>query len=52
LIDIVTVFTWGLFLASMIIFYFFGKFTLKLIRQHQDISSLIYDFEERENEGN
>lgn len=38
-------------LASMVIFYFFGKFTVKLIRQHQDISSLIYDFEEPEKKG-
>ena len=37
-------------LVSLIIFYFFGKFTVKLIRQHQDISSLIYDFEDPEKE--
>ena len=51
LIDGVTVITWVLLLISLVIFYFFGKFTVKLIRQHQDISSLIYDFEEEEKEG-
>jgi hypothetical protein len=33
-----------------VIFYFFGKFTVKLIRQHQDISSLIYELDEQEKE--
>lgn len=52
MVDKVTVITWSLILVSMVIFYFFGKFTVKLIRQYQDISSLIYEFEEREKEGN
>jgi len=51
LIDIVTVITWGLLLFSLIIFYFFGRFTVKLIRQHHDISGLLYEFEEQEKEG-
>jgi len=51
LIDIVTVITWGLLLFSLIIFYFFGRFTVKLIRQHHDISSLLYEFEEQEKKG-
>jgi len=51
LIDIVTVITWVLLLFSLTIFYFFDKFTVKLIRQHQDISSLIYELDEQEKEG-
>jgi sensor domain CHASE-containing protein len=50
LIDEITVITWVLLLASLIIFYFFGKFTVRLIRQHQDISSLIYELEDPEKE--
>jgi len=51
LIDIVTIITWGLLLFSLIIFYFFGRFTVKLIRQHHDISGLLYEFEEQEKKG-
>jgi len=51
LFDSVTVITWALLLFSLIIFYFFGRFTVNLIRQHQDISSLLYEFEEQEKEG-
>jgi hypothetical protein len=48
--DRVSVTTWVLLLVSMIIFSFFGRFTVKLIRQHQAVSSLMFEFEERENE--
>ena len=34
----------------MIMFYLFGTFTVKLIRQHQDVYSLMYELEEQEKE--
>jgi hypothetical protein len=52
LIDQITVITWIIFLTSMVMFYFFGKFTVKLIKQHQDIYSLMFDLEEQEKEHN
>ena len=36
----------------MVMFYFFGKFTMKLIKQHQDVYSLMFDLEEQEKERN
>ncbi len=48
MIDRITVITWVIFLAAMIMFYLFGKFTVKLIRQHQDVYSLMYELEEQE----
>ncbi|MFQ6053410.1 MAG: hypothetical protein ACE5OO_04180 [Candidatus Bathyarchaeia archaeon] len=46
--DKVTLMTLGLFAFSMIVFVLFGRFTLKLIRQHRDIYSLLYALEEDE----
>jgi len=48
IMDSVTLMTWGLFAFSLIVFYFFARFTLKLIRQHRNIYSLLYAFEEEE----
>jgi sensor domain CHASE-containing protein len=50
LIDQITVITWIIFLVSMVMFYFFGKFTVKLIKQHQDVYSLLFELEEQEKE--
>ncbi len=50
LIDNITLITLGLFLVSGIIFYWFGRFTLRLIRQHQDVQGLLYELEEQEKE--
>jgi sensor domain CHASE-containing protein len=52
LIDQITVITWIIFLVSMAMFYLFGKFTVKLIKQHQDVYSLMFDLEEQEKERN
>ena len=48
LVDSVTLMTWGLFAFSLVVFYLFGRFTLKLIRQHRNIYSLLAAFEEEE----
>lgn len=48
MLDSVTLMTWGLFAFSLIVFYFFGRFTLKLIKQHRNIYSLLHAFEEEE----
>ena len=32
----------------MLIFYWFGRFTLKLIRQHRTIYDLLFELEEEE----
>jgi sensor domain CHASE-containing protein len=50
LIDQITVITWIIFLVSMVMFYYFGKFTVKLIKQHQDVYSLLFELEEQEKE--
>ena len=46
--DSVMLMTVGLLAFSLIVFYFFARFTAKLIRQHRDISGLLYAFEEQE----
>ena len=50
MIDKITIITWVIFLVSMALFYFFGRFTLKLMRQHQDVYSLLFELEEQEKE--
>jgi prolipoprotein diacylglyceryltransferase len=40
--------TWGLLAFSFVIFYIFGRFTLRLMRQHRDIYGLLYAMEEEE----
>jgi len=52
LIDKITVITWVIFIVSISLFYLFGKFTVKLIKQHNDIYSLMYELEEQEEERN
>lgn len=43
--------TWGLLAFSFVVFYIFGRFTLRLMRQHRDIYSLLYAMEEEEKKG-
>ena len=50
LMDTVDVVSVIIILFSLGIFYWFGRFTLKLIRQHYDIYPLLYEFEESEKE--
>lgn len=51
-IDNVTLITWGIFLLAMAMFWWFGRFTLNLIRQHQNIYQLLFAIEEEEKERN
>ncbi len=46
--DQVTLFALALLAFSFTVFYWFAKFTAKLIRQHYDIYSLLYALEEAE----
>lgn len=46
-VDVVSVI---IIVFSLGIFYWFGRFTLKLIRQHYDIYPLLYELEESEKE--
>jgi len=48
MIDKITLITLGIFLVSLVIFAWFGKFTLNLIRQHNNIYSLLFALEEEE----
>jgi len=45
-----TVFLMSLFFIalSLVIFYWFGKFTLNLIKQHYNVYPLLYELEEQE----
>lgn len=47
-LDKITLITWGVFILSMIMFYWFGKLTINLIRQHQDVYGLLAAIEEEE----
>jgi hypothetical protein len=46
-VDIISLF---FILFSLGIFYWFGRFTIRLIRQHHDIYPLLYELEESEKE--
>jgi hypothetical protein len=46
--NIVDILSIIIIIFSLGIFYWFGKFTLKLIKQHHDIYGLLYDMEEIE----
>jgi hypothetical protein len=46
--DTVDIFSVVIILFSLGIFYWFGRFTVKLIRQHYDIYPLLYEYEESE----
>lgn len=48
MIDKITLITLGIFLVSLVIFAWFGKFTLNLMKQHNDIYSLLFALEEEE----
>ena len=45
MIDIVSI---VIIVFSLGVFYWFGRFTYKLIKQHYDIYPLLYGFEEAE----
>ena len=46
--DTLTLITWAAFIVSMVIFYYFGRFTIKLMKQHQNIYPILYALEEEE----
>jgi hypothetical protein len=48
--DMVDVLSFVIILFSLGVFYWFGRFTQKLIKQHYDIYGLLYDMEEIEKE--
>jgi hypothetical protein len=50
--DKITLMSLGLILISLGIFYWFGRFTVKLIKQHHDIYPLLYELEEHEKKNN
>jgi len=47
-LDQVDIFSLIIILFSIGVFYWFGKFTMKLIKQHYDINPLLYELEEAE----
>jgi len=48
LIDKITVITWVIFLTSMVMIYYIRKLTLKLIRAHYNVYSIMAALEEQE----
>lgn len=48
LMDIVNIVSLVLILFSLGVFYWFGRFTVRLIRQHYDVYPLLYELEESE----
>jgi hypothetical protein len=48
LMDIVDIVSLVLILFSLGVFYWFGRFTVRLIRQHYDVYPLLYELEESE----
>ncbi len=46
--DIILVYTILIYVAAIVMIGVFAKFTLKLIKQHNDIYPLLYDLEEAE----
>jgi len=48
--DMIDVISFIIILFSLGVFYWFGKFTQNLIKQHNDIYGLLYDVEEMEKE--
>jgi hypothetical protein len=46
--DKVIIYTWGVFLFSMLLFYWFGRFSLRLIKQHKNFYGLLFELEEEE----
>jgi hypothetical protein len=50
--DMVDVLSFIIILFSLGVFYWFGRFTMNLIKQHNDIYGLLYDVEEIEKKKN
>ena len=50
--DMVNVLSVIILLFSLGVFYWFGKFTQNLIKQHNDIYGLLYEMEEMEKKKN
>ena len=48
MIDAITVISLFFIAVSLGIFWYFGRWTIRLIRQHQDILPLLYALEEEE----
>jgi hypothetical protein len=48
--DIVDIISIIIIIFSLGVFYWFGRFTQNLIKQHYDIYGLLYDLEEIEKE--
>ncbi len=47
-VDKVTLMTLGIFIFSMLLLFWFGRFTLNLIKQHRNIYNLLFELEEEE----
>jgi len=47
-LDAVDVMSLAIIVFSLGVFYWFGRFTMKLIRQHHNIYPLLYELEESE----
>jgi hypothetical protein len=48
--DIVDIISWSFLAISLGIFYWIWKFTMKLIKQHNNIYPLLYELDEAEKE--
>lgn len=48
--DFITLVSLVLLGFSLVVFYFFARFTVKLIRQHRNIYALLFALEEEEKE--
>lgn len=48
MIDSITLWTVVIFVFSIAVFAIFAKFTMNLMRQHNDINMLLYAIEEEE----
>ncbi len=48
--DIVDIISWSFIAISLGLFYLIGKFTMKLIKQHNNIYPLLYELDEAEKE--
>lgn len=46
--DRVTLMTLSIFIFSVLLLFWFGRFTLNLIKQHRNIYDLLFELEEEE----
>ena len=46
--EMVDVLSYVIILFSLGVFYWFGKFTMKLVKQHNDVYGLLYELEDSE----